>query len=183
MKTTKDLVFLALFVALAVVLRGVENLIPNPVPWLRIGLANIVTLLVILRFGLRAALWLTALRVLIASLLFGTFLSPPFLISFTAGLGSTLVMGAAQQWWRQVFSPIGISVLGGFMHNLIQLCVAYLVIIRHGEVFYLFPALALLGIATGCMNGWIVIWLYDQIVARDGQNLHLSGKECDKKLA
>jgi heptaprenyl diphosphate synthase len=160
---TRKLVLLSLLVALAIVLRGMEGLIPNPLPWVRIGFANIMTLLAILLFGLRAGILLTILRVLIASLLFGTFLSPTFLLSFTAGIASTLIMGLCRIYGRRLFSPIGLSALGGFTHNLVQLWVAYLVIIRHGQVFYLFPVLALIGTLTGIFNGWVVTVLYKQL--------------------
>ena len=163
MKETRELVLLSLLVALAVVLRGLEGLIPNPLPWVRIGLANIMTLLAILLFGLKAGIMLTTLRVLIASLLFGTFLSPTFLISLSAGLCSTAVMGITYLAFRKTFSPIGLSVLGGFIHNLTQLLAAYLLIVKHLEIFYLFPILAVIGIISGFFNGWVVTFLYDYV--------------------
>lgn len=163
MKETRELVLLALLVALAVVLRGLEGLIPSPLPWVRIGLANIMTLLAILLFGLKAGMLLTILRVLIASLLFGTFLSPTFLMSLIAGICSTLVMGALYLMFRPVFSPIGISVLGGFVHNLAQLLTAYILIVKHLEIFYLFPILSVIGILSGFFNGWVVAFLYERL--------------------
>ena len=166
MKTTRDLVLLSLLIALSIVLRGVEALIPNPLPWLRIGLANIMTLLAIMLFGLKAGMLLTVLRTLIASLLFGSFLSPPFFLSVSAGIASTLVMGAALRWGGAFFSPVGISVLGGVVHNLTQLCVAYLLIIHHVEIFYLFPLLAILGIVTGFLNGWLAFVLHEHLLAQ-----------------
>ncbi len=166
MKETREIVLLALLVALAIVLRGLEGLIPNPLPWIRIGLANIMTLLAILLFGLKSGLLLTILRVFIASLLFGTFLSPTFLLSFSAGICSTLIMGGAHLLFEKTFSPVGISVLGGFTHNLVQLCAAYLVIVKHAEIFYLFPILSLIGIISGFFNGVVVIFVYKHITAQ-----------------
>lgn len=171
MKTTRDLVLLSLLIALSIVLRGVEALIPNPLPWLRIGLANIMTLLAIMLFGLKAGLLLTVLRTLIASLLFGSFLSPTFFLSFFAGISSTLVMGASLRWGGAFFSPVGISVLGGVVHNLTQLLVAYLLIIHHVEIFYLFPLLSILGIATGFLNGWIAAVLHEHLLAQTARIL------------
>ena len=169
MKETRKVVLLSLLVALAIVLRGFEGLIPNPLPWVRIGLANIMTLLAILLFGLKAGLLLTVLRVCIASLMFGTFLSPSFFISLLAGMTSTLIMGAAYHFLRPWVSPVGISVLGGFTHNLAQLCVAYLLIVRHTEIFYLFPVLSLIGILAGLFNGWVVVSLYEHLLAQQGR--------------
>ncbi|GAK61184.1 heptaprenyl diphosphate synthase component I [Candidatus Vecturithrix granuli] len=163
MKETRELVLLSLLVALAVVLRGLEGLIPSPLPWVRIGLANIMTLLAILLFGLKAGMLLTILRILIASLLLGTFLSPTFLISLIAGICSTLVMGAVYLMFRSVFSPIGISVLGGFIHNLAQLLTVYILVVKHLEIFYLFPILSVIGIISGFFNGWVVAFLYERL--------------------
>jgi heptaprenyl diphosphate synthase len=168
MKETRKLVLLSLLVALAIALRGLEGLIPNPLPWVRVGLANIMTLLALLLFGLKAGLLLTLLRVTIASLMFGTFLSPPFFISILAGFASTLVMGLACSRLRPWMSPIGISVLGGFTHNLAQLCVAYWLIVKHWEIFYLFPILSLVGMFAGFFNGWAVLYLYDHLLAHQG---------------
>lgn len=162
MQETRKLVLLSLLVALAIVLRGLEGLIPNPLPWMRIGLANMMTLLAIMLFGVKAGLLLTVLRVCIASALFGTFLSPTFILSLCAGLGSTGIMGVAYRY-AKFFSPIGISVLGGFTHNLIQLYVAYLLIIKHAEIFYLFPVLSVFGMLTGFFNGWIVVGLHQYV--------------------
>ncbi|MCP4399809.1 MAG: Gx transporter family protein [bacterium] len=168
MKETRKLVLLSLLVALAIVLRGLEGLIPNPLPWVRIGLANIMTLLAILLFGVKAGLLLTVLRVFIASLIFGTFLSPPFFISLPAGLTSTVIMGGACRLLRPWLSPVGISVLGGFTHNLAQLCVAYVLIVKHREIFYLFPLLSLIGILAGLFNGWVAVYLYEHLIAQEG---------------
>ena len=168
MKETRRLVLLSCLVALAIVLRGLEGLIPNPLPWVRIGLANIMTLLAILLLGVKAGLLLTILRVVIASLFFGTFLSPPFFISLLAGMSSSLVMGAACSHFRPWLSPIGISALGGFTHNLAQLCIAYALIVKHWEIFYLFPLLALVGILTGVLNGWIAVYLFEHIMTQQG---------------
>jgi heptaprenyl diphosphate synthase len=181
MNETRNLVLLSLLVALAVVLRGIEGIIPNPLPWVRIGLANIMTLLAILLFGVKLGFLLTVLRVFIASLLFGTFLSPTFILSFTAGIVSTLAMGFIHVYLPKMFSPIGISVFGGFTHNLVQLFVAYLLIVKHLQIFYLFPILALIGILSGFFNGWIVILLYKHILSQMNHLLPQPQKEPNKK--
>ena len=72
-------------------------------------------------------------------------------------------MGMTYLVFRKTFSPIGLSVLGGFIHNLTQLLVAYLLIVKHLEIFYLFPILAVIGIITGFFNGWVVTFLYDYV--------------------
>jgi len=181
MHETRKLVLLSLLVALAIVLRGIEEVIPSPLPWVRVGLANIMTLLAMLLFGVKAGLLVTGLRVFIASLLFGTFLSPTFMLSFTAGIMSTVVMGISTRYFPKAFSPIGTSVLGGFTHNLVQLLVAYLLIVKHFQIFYLFPVLGLIGIASGFFNGWVVVFLYRQITSQMQYLLPQPPKENHKK--
>jgi heptaprenyl diphosphate synthase len=163
LQSTRNLVLLSLLVAFAIVLRSVEGLIPNPLPWVRIGFANIMTLLAILLFGLKAGLLLTSLRILIASVFFGTFLSPTFFLSLSAGFASTIVMGVSSRYGKHILSPFGLSALGGFTHNVVQLSVAYVLIVRHTQIFYLFPILATVGILTGCLNGWVVLALYQHL--------------------
>ena len=71
-------VFLALFIALAVSLHILESLLPSPVPWLRLGLANIMTLSALYLYGGRAAWTVSLARVGIGALLLGRLFSPGF---------------------------------------------------------------------------------------------------------
>jgi heptaprenyl diphosphate synthase len=69
---------LSLIVALGVVLRRLEILIPLPSPWIKLGLANVITLVTLIFFGLRDAVTVTLLRIMLGSIVGGTFLSPTF---------------------------------------------------------------------------------------------------------
>ena len=69
---------IALLVGLGVVLHRLEALLPLPTPWVKLGLANIMTLIALVFLGFRAAVEVTLLRVLLGSVLGGTFLSPTF---------------------------------------------------------------------------------------------------------
>jgi hypothetical protein len=72
--------------ALAVALHVIEAAIPSPLPGIRPGMANLITLLAFFRYGWRIACWITVLRVIGGSLLIGTFLTPTFILS-VAGAG------------------------------------------------------------------------------------------------
>jgi len=92
-------VLLALFVALAVALHTVEVLLPNPVPWFRIGLANIFALTALFSYGIEA-LWIVSIsRILIGSLLLGSLFSPGFLLSLGGGLVATALMSVSFRVW------------------------------------------------------------------------------------
>ncbi len=106
---TRRIVILGLFVAIAGVLHAVESWLPLPVPvpGAKLGLANIVSLLAICIYGWRDALLVAVLRVVLGTLLTGTFLGPAFAMGMTGALVSTLGMAYAYQHWRPLFSLAG----------------------------------------------------------------------------
>jgi len=151
---SQDKLRIALLAAYAIALHGFERLIPAPIPWLRFGLANIITLTALILYGLRPAITITLIRVTIGSFLAGTFLGPAFLLSFGSGIVSTLAMGFAVRIAPQLFGPVGISLIGALFHNLTQLFLAYLLFIRRIEVVVILtPLILILGTITGALNG------------------------------
>jgi heptaprenyl diphosphate synthase len=145
---------IALLSAYALALHGFESMFPSPVPWLRLGLANIVTLITLLLYGLRAAVTVTLIRVVLASLLNGTFPGPAFLLSFGGSITSTLAMGLFAWATPRLFSATGLSIIGAFFHNGTQLILAYFLFIRQIEaVLLISPFIIFLGTLTGTING------------------------------
>ena len=146
----------ALLVALACILQISESMIPHPIPGLRLGLANIITLTTLVLLGFRRALEVAIIRTILSSLIIGTFMSPGFILSFAAAVSSTLIMGFF--YWlsglhaRYRFSIIGISIVGAFCHNMVQLGMAYFLLVKHGGIFVFFPWLSIGALATG----WVV---------------------------
>jgi heptaprenyl diphosphate synthase len=84
---------IALLAAYAIGLHSFESLLPSPVPWLKLGLANIITLVTLLLYGMRTAIAVTLIRVILVSLFTGTFLGPAFILSLGGGIISTVTMG------------------------------------------------------------------------------------------
>ena len=146
-------VFLALFIALAVALHTFEALLPNPLPWFRIGLANILALTALYIYGIRA-LWIVSLaRILVGSLILGTLFSPGFLLSLSGGLLATLLMSLGYWLWQPRIGPVGVSVLGALGHVSGQLLIAWLLIIRHPSIWMLLPFFLLFALISGMVNG------------------------------
>ena len=146
-------VFLALFVALAVALHTVEVLLPNPLPWFRIGLANILALTALFSYGIQA-LWIVSIsRILIGSLLLGSLFSPSFLLSLGGGLLANSMMSLGYRLWQGKIGPIGVSVLGALGHVTGQLLIAWLVVIRHPSIWMLLPFFLLFALISGIING------------------------------
>ena len=85
-KGARKLVFLSLMTALAMVLQILESILPNPAPWIRLGLANVVILVVLSMFGIKEGLMVTGLRVFLASTLLGTIFGPTFWLSLSGGI-------------------------------------------------------------------------------------------------
>ena len=155
---TKRLVFLAVSTSLAMVLSFVESQIPplSAVPGVKLGLANIVTLFLLYKLGWREAAAVATIRVLLASLLFGSFVSLTY-SAFGAAL-SLLVMIPAKRFLP--FSAIGVSVLGALAHNVGQILAAWIYLGNGAIAYYLIPLSVsgtLAGIAIGLLGGIIAV--------------------------
>ncbi|NOZ24851.1 MAG: Gx transporter family protein [Nitrospirae bacterium] len=151
---SQDRLRIAILAAYAIGLHGLERMIPAPLPWMRFGFANIITLTALILYGLRVAMTITLIRVLIVSLLTGSFLGPGFVLSLGGGVASTLIMSGAYSLFSALFSPVGISLIGSMAHNLTQLTLAYLLFVRRMEaILFITPIILLLGIITGMING------------------------------
>lgn len=144
---------IALLVGLGVVLHRLEALLPLPTPWVKLGLANIMTLIALVFLGFRAAVEVTLLRVLLGSVLGGTFLSPTFFLSLAGGLASVAVMGLLYREGRRAFSLVGISVASAYAHTTaIFVCVFYL-FIHQGAFFNLLPVFLTFSLISGILTG------------------------------
>lgn len=152
---------IARLAAFAIGLSLAEAALPSPLPGVKPGLANIITLLVLQRFGWRAAAWVTLLRVVAGSLLLGSFLSPGFVLSFCGALASLIVLGLARKLPSGAFGPVSHSILAAFAHIAAQLGVVYLWLIPHAGVLYLAPVFASAALLFGIVNGLVAARLLD----------------------
>ena len=155
---------IAWFAALAIAIHVLESAIPSPVPGIKIGLANVVTIIVLLQFGWRIAAWVSLLRVLIGSLIIGSFLSPTFILSFCGASASLLAIGLAYVVAKQHLSAMGYSVLAALAHIMAQFWVAYALFIPHEALFHLLPILVTVAIITGIVNGSLALAIQKRLV-------------------
>jgi heptaprenyl diphosphate synthase len=147
--------------AAAIALALVDAAVPMPLPGVKPGLANIVTLIVLLRFGWRTAAWVAVLRVLVVSLLVGQFLAPGFFLATTGAAVSLAVLAAARHLPPRWFGPVSLSILAAFGHIGGQLLLARLWLVPHDGIFALAPAFALAALAFGTVNGLVVARLLE----------------------
>jgi heptaprenyl diphosphate synthase len=139
----------------AVALSLVDAAIPSPLPGVKPGLANIVTLVVLTRYGWATTVWVSALRVLAGSLLLGYFLAPGFFLSLSGTVCSLATLGLARHLPGRWFGPVSLSILAAFAHIGGQLLLARIWLIPHDGVFLLTPIFALAALVFGTINGLI----------------------------
>lgn len=147
---------IAWLAALAIGIHVLEAAVPSPVPGIKPGLANIITLLALIQFGWRTAAWVNLLRILVGSLIIGTFLTPTFMLSLAGALASLLALGllwALGRWW---LGPLGLSVVASLGHMSGQFVLAYYLFIPHPGLWHLFPVLLTAALIFGIVNGIIV---------------------------
>lgn len=153
---TRDDTRIARLAAAAIALSLAEAAIPLPLPGVKPGLANIVILIVLLRWGWRDAVWVALLRVFAGSLLLGQLFAPGFFLSFAGSLASLAVLGLALHLPRRLFGSVSLSLFAAFAHIGGQLVLARLWLVPHDGVFYLVPLFALAATVFGVINGLIV---------------------------
>lgn len=141
-----------------------EAAIPLPLPGVKPGLANIVTLVVLMRWGWRDAVWVGLLRVFAASLLLGQLFAPGFFLSLSGSLASLATLGLAMHLPRRWFGPVSLSVLAAFAHIGGQLVLARAWLVPHDGVFYLVPVFAAAATLFGLINGLVAAKLLERLV-------------------
>jgi len=175
MSRIQKLTQIALLVALATVLHTLESLYLPPIsPWVRIGLANIITLIAIILFGTKIGVVVAILRTILSSLFRGTLFSPAFILGMTGGVMAAIVMGIFYSLGRKLFSFVGISIAGAVTNNLTQIVVASFILIQHPGCFYLLPLFLLSALITGFFNGVVVIYLNKHLHFSTCYNIKMS---------
>lgn len=144
---------LSMFLALAVVLNIVENVIPifqGMVPGVKLGLTNIVILFVLYKYGFKEALSLSITRVILVGILNTGLFSVAFFLSLSGALFSIIMMGLVKKLTK--LSIVGVSVIGSLFHSLGQIIVVAIILYSVTAFNYL-PILILFSIPTGILTG------------------------------
>ncbi|MHB1393445.1 MAG: Gx transporter family protein [Clostridia bacterium] len=155
MSRTKKMVLLGILVSQALILHIIERMIPVPipVPGIKLGLANAISLVTIILFGPKEALAVVAMRTFLGSVFGGGVAS--LIYSFIGGSISTLAMAVMYKNFRNLFSLPVISVVGAVFHNIGQILVASL-IVQNAKLFYYLPLLLISAVITGLFVGFAV---------------------------
>lgn len=152
MKKLNKIVFLSLLVSIGLALSVLETSIPFPIPipGARLGLSNIVILVSLIIFGFRDTFIVSILKSIVLMLVTGSISS--FIYSISGAILSTIVMFIVYKYFLNIFSLIGISILGAVAHNTAQVSVAT-VIMNNIKIFSYLPVLLLLSLFTGYFVG------------------------------
>jgi heptaprenyl diphosphate synthase len=152
---------IAKMAAVALGLTVLESAIPSPLPGVKPGLANIVTLIVLARYGWRMAAWVSLLRVIAGSLLFGNFLAPGFFLSLSGAICSLAALAFSLHLPQRWFGPVTDSILAAFAHIAGQMIVVYVWLIPHSGIAYLIPIFATAALVFGTVNGLVAAGFMD----------------------
>lgn len=139
-----------LMAALALIFSYIEAIIPyNPgIPGIKLGIANVVTVIALYKFGAKDACAVSVIRIVIAGLLFNGLFG---MVYSLAGAAVSLA-GMILLKKTGLFSVTGVSMAAGVLHNFGQLLVAA-ALIEDLRIFFYFPALLFSGIAAGILVG------------------------------
>lgn len=150
--TTKQLTLCAVLTAMALALSYLENLFPLalaiPIPGVKLGLANIVTVFALYALGPAQALMILAARCLLGAMFAGN--ANALLFSLLGGFAAMLAMILLVRLER--FSVYGVSIGGAAAHNCGQIAAALLTLGSTAPLYYL-PVLLAVSLLTGGLTG------------------------------
>ena len=169
------LLSLAMLTAIAITLNVVENIIMRllPVPFIRLGLSNAVSLYLVCTQRPLQALCVTVTKSILSGLATLTLVHPSTALSLFGGLASIVAMYLSRKYITG-FSIIGVSICGAVMHNMMQLMIVRHIIIKSDRVFILTPILISLGLISGSVIAYVTLYVI--------KKFEHSGKRIDETL-
>lgn len=152
MKKVNKLLYLSMLLGIALIVHVIEARIPVIFPGIKLGLANAVSLFVLVTFGGKEAITIMILRTIIGSIFGGNIFG--FLFSLAGGLLSNTSMILLYNYFKDDISIPWLSIAGAIFHNIGQLLIASIVIGDFRMYIYL-PVLMIAAVITGYFTGII----------------------------
>ncbi len=149
-------VLLSIYLALAIFLSALETLVlpSSIIPGTKLGIANLVTLVILYQFSIKEVIAVSILRVIGVNLIVGSIFSPTFTISMSGLLVSLVFLITAYK--SNLFSVVGVSVCSSVGHIIGQSLGVYF-LISLSSIVVIVPYLIYIAIITGVVNGVIAI--------------------------
>ena len=164
--TTKQLTLCAVLTAMALALSYLENFFPLslaiPIPGVKLGLANIVTVFALYVLGPGQAMLILLARCLLGAVFAGNMNA--LIFSLLGGVSAMLVMIGLSRWRRLLV--YGVSVGGAAAHNCGQVAAAVLTLGNTAPLFYL-PVLLGVSLFTGALTGLVTACLFRALAHTD----------------
>ena len=149
----KNLELIAFFGAVSMFFAAIEFLFPKPLPFLRLGLANIPIILALRIFNFKELMILTIIKVAGQGIVNGTLASYVFIFSALGSVFSMLTMFALDRTLKSKISLIGISVGGALASNSVQTVLSLFVIFGK-NAWVIIPYFMGIGLAAGIAVGF-----------------------------
>lgn len=156
----RNIAICGVFIALAMILSYLENLVPInvAVPGIKLGLANLVTIVALCKLGIRHTIIISVGRIILSGLLFG---NPLVIIYSLAGATlSIIVMCLVRK--IKIFTVTGVSICGAVSHNFGQLIVAA-ILLENTKIFYYMAVLSVFGAVAGALIGILAGYILKNI--------------------
>ena len=150
----RQITLIAILTACAAALQMLESPLPRILPWLKIGLANVVTLYAIIRINSFTGIGIAALRTCLAAFAFGSFLSPVHVISFSGAVAAAIIMALIFHYLPKTSICI-ISIFGAIASNISQLLAVQLLFASNLTIWLHLALIIWVGVPTGLIVGKI----------------------------
>jgi len=148
----KNFMRLTMLLSFSIVLSMIESFIPlfnGYIPGLKLGLANIIVVMVLYKYSVKDVFFVSILRIVVVGILRTGLFSVNFFFSLFGALFSCLAMIIFK---KTKLSMIGVSIIGSIFHSLGQILVAVIMLKNNNMIYYL-PWLLLFSIPTGLFVG------------------------------
>ena len=142
-----------MLLSFSIVLSILESFVPlfnGFIPGFKLGLANIIVLIVLYKYDIRDVFFVSILRVIVVGILRTGLFSINFFFSLFGALFSCVSMVIFK---KTKLSMIGVSIIGSIFHGIGQVVVA--VVLLNGNMIYYLPWLLFFSIFSGCFIGFV----------------------------
>ncbi len=158
---TKRLVYLSLLTALAIVLHTIDHYLSAPLPLgVKLGLANIISLVVVELYGIKEMFTINFFRVMISGLITGSLMSYPFFMSCGGVLLSSLSLVILKK--LTTLPMVSTSIIAAIFHNIGQIIVLSFFLSSKAFISYVFIML-ISSIPTGIFTGMVAIEILKRV--------------------
>ena len=158
--STKKTAFLGICISFSIILSYVESMIGPlfSIPGVKMGLANIVIMVLFYKLGTKEAVAVSLIRIFIVAVLFGSVVS--MLYSLVGAFFSITGMYITKK--KNILSPVGVSVVGGVLHNIGQIVTACF-LTETSHIAYYLPFLIISGTVSGVLIGYCAFFIVDKL--------------------